>query len=112
MMFENRGQAPKDTSTQEIDDALVYFSKVKGVCMNRTVVVTDRGFYGLAPLLTAPGDVACILVGVDVPFILRPRRDAGVLRLLGESYIHGVMEGQVKGMVERKEVFEQSLVIC
>ena len=112
MMFENRGQAPKDTCTQEnIDDALVYFSEVKAVCMNRTVVVTDRGFYGLAPLLTAPGDVACIIVGVDVPFILRPRGDAGIFRLLGESYIHGVMEGQVKEMLERKEVFEQSVVI-
>ena len=113
MMFENRGQAPKDTCTQEnIDDALVYFSEVKAVCMNRTVVVTDRGFYGLAPLLTAAGDVACIIVGVDVPFILRPHGDAGIFRLLGESYIHGVMEGQVKGMLERKEVFEQSVVIC
>jgi Heterokaryon incompatibility protein (HET) len=113
MILENRGQASRGAHTQEdIDDALVCFNEIRAVCLNRTVVVTEKGFYGLAPLLTAPGDVACIIVGVDVPFILRPQGNAGALRLLGESYIHGVMEGQVKGMLERKEVFEQSVVIC
>jgi len=68
-------------------------------------------FYLLVPLLTRPGDMSCVLGGVDVPFILRPHA-AVKFKMLGESYIHGIMEGQVRGMVERKEVFEQSLVIC
>jgi hypothetical protein len=111
-MLENGGQGLKKTYTHDDEnDALVYFSEVKAVCINRTLVVTDRGFSGLAPLLTRQGDVACVIIGVDVPFILRPYGEAGVFKLLGESYVHGAMEGQVKEMVERKEVFEQSVVI-
>lgn len=58
------------------------------------------------------GDVARVLVGVDVPLVLRPHGEVGLFKLLGESYIHGAMEGQVKGMVERKQVFEKSLIVC
>jgi hypothetical protein len=112
-MVENGGRPVKKTFTpQEENDALVYLAEVEGICMNRTFVVTERGFYGLAPLLTRPGDVACVLVGVDVPLVLRPHGEVGLFKLLGESYIHGAMAGQVKGMVERKQVFEQSLIIC
>lgn len=113
MILDSGGQAAKTTCTQQdIDDAFVYFNEVKAICMNRNLVVTERGFYGLAPLITRAGDVACVIIGVDVPFILRPHGEAGLVKLLGESYIHGVMEGQVKGMVQRKEVFEQSIVVC
>jgi len=112
-MVENGGKPVKKTFTpQEENDALVYLTEVKAVCMNRTFVVTERGFYGLAPLLTRPGDVACVFAGVDVPLILRPHGEVGPFKLLGESYIHGAMEGQVKGMIERKQVFEQRIIIC
>jgi hypothetical protein len=94
------------------EDALVYYSKVRSVCMNRSFIVTEGGYFGLAPLLTNPGDISCILIGVDVPFILRPYIEGVQFRLLGESYIHGVMKGQVKGRVDRGEVFRQTVVIC
>jgi hypothetical protein len=55
--------------------------------------------------------VSCVIVEVDVPFILRPHA-AFKFKLLGESYVHGVMEGQCMGIVERKEIIEQSVVIC
>ncbi|KAE9376139.1 hypothetical protein N431DRAFT_334353 [Stipitochalara longipes BDJ] len=113
MMMENGGRRIENTYTEQDEhDALVYFNEVKAVCINRTFVVTERGFFGLAPLITRPGDVACVIIGVDVPFMLRQYGGGGPFKLLGESYIHGVMEGQVKGMVERKEIVEQSLVIC
>jgi hypothetical protein len=112
-MLETEGQLVKTTYTQqEKNDALVYLHEVEAVCTNRTFVVTERGFYGLAPLLTRPGDVACVLTGVDVPLVLRPHGEAGLFKLLGESYIHGAMEGQVKGMIERKQAFEQTVIVC
>ena len=112
MTLENEGQPAKSTYSQaEQDEGMVYYKRLKAHCMNRSFSVTEKGFYGLVPLLTRPGDVSCVLVGVDVPFILRPH--AGVrFKLLGESYSHGIMEGQVKGMMEQKEVFEQNVVIC
>jgi hypothetical protein len=113
MMLENGDRRIENTFTEQDEhDALVSFSEVKAVCLNRTLVITEKGFFGLAPLITRPGDVACVIVGVDVPFVLRPHGEARLFKLLGESYIHGVMEGQLKGMVERNEVVEQSIVIC
>ncbi|KAN0112256.1 Heterokaryon incompatibility protein (HET) domain containing protein [Hyaloscypha variabilis] len=112
-MLDNGSQNQKNSYTQEdTDNALLYFGEVKAVCINRTFVVTENGFYSLTPLLTGPGDVACVFVGVDVPFILKPCGDAGLFKLLGESYVHGVMEGQVKEMVEREELCKRSVVIC
>lgn len=112
-VLKDSNQVTKGSSYTQTDrdDGIMYFNEAKGISLSRTLVVTEKGVYGLAPLITRPGDAACVIVGVDVPFILRPQGDVGVFRLLGESYIHGTMEGQVKGMVERKEVFEQSVVI-
>jgi len=114
VMLENfGGQVVKTGYTQQDEsDALVYLNEVKAFCTNRTLVITERGFYGLTPLITKPGDVACLVLGLDVPFILRPHGGAGLFKLLGESYIHGTMEGQIKTMITRKEVFEQTVVIC
>ena len=111
-LLSNRGHTQKGYTQEDKDNALVYYSEVKAVCINRTFVVTEKGFYGLTPLLTGPGDVACVVLGVDVPFILKPCGEVGLFRLLGESYIRGIMEGQVREMVERREVHERSVSIC
>lgn len=111
-ILRNEGQSVTSTySREQQHEALVYYTALEAYCINRSFAITERGFYGLVPLLTRPGDVSCILVGVDVPFILRPHAALN-FKLLGESYVHGVMEGQCIGMVERKEIFEQSVVIC
>lgn len=112
VIFENRNQPLENRYTQEQQDsALIYDREVRAVCMNRRLVITEKGFYGLAPLLTRPGDVSCVLIGVDVPFMLRPHAGEQ-FKLLGESYIHGIMDGQVKGMVDRNEFSVQTVNIC
>jgi hypothetical protein len=66
--------------------------------------VTIRGYIGLVPLNAEIGDFVVILNGGDVPFILRSAsRDANKARLVGESYIHGFMNGQAMKDKERKE---------
>lgn len=112
MIFENKHQPLGNRYTQEQqDDALIYFSEVRAVCINRRLVITEKGFYGLAPLLTRPGDISCVLIGVDVPFMLRPHTTGGQFRLLGESYVHGIMDGQVKEMVDRNKLSVQTVNI-
>jgi len=93
------------------EDSMTYWSEIQAFCTNRSFVVTEQGFYCLGPLLTIPGDIPCVLFGVDVPFILRPAMGSQQFRLLGESYVHGVMLGQVHGMVQREELFEQTITI-
>jgi len=93
------------------NDAMAYYSEVRAYCTNRSFVVTEQGLYCLAPLLTQSGDISCVLIGADVPFMLRPITGHQQLRLLGESYIHGVMSGQIHGMVQRGELYEETFVI-
>jgi hypothetical protein len=38
-------------------------------------------------------DILCIFLGGNVPFILRPLGD-GSYELVGEAYVHGVMDGE------------------
>ena len=49
-----------------------------------------------------PGDIICIFSGGRVPFIVRA--EGSEFRLVGEAYVHGLMEGQaVKNGVEMQE---------
>ncbi|KAH6691576.1 heterokaryon incompatibility protein-domain-containing protein [Plectosphaerella plurivora] len=51
-------------------------------------------------------DVACVINEIHVPFLIR-RREDGRYDLLGECYVHGVMQGQV---VESGK-FEQEVIV-
>jgi hypothetical protein len=69
------------------------WTRVHTVMMDRRLVVTAKGYFGLASKNAMQGDVVCILLGCTVPVILRPTGD-GTYWLVGESYIHGFMEGE------------------
>jgi hypothetical protein len=47
------------------------------------------------------GDVVCVLLGGSVPYILRPVDDYYIL--IGEAYVHGIMDGEVLEAVKRRE---------
>jgi hypothetical protein len=68
-------------------------------CSNRRFFVTKKGYYGVGPEETRAGDQVCVLFGTIAPFVFRPidRQFA----LLGESYLHGFMNGEA--IVEMEE---------
>jgi hypothetical protein len=41
-----------------------------------------------------PADVMCVILGGNMPFILRPKHIKSNYRLLGDSYLHGMMYGE------------------
>ncbi|KAF4334019.1 polyketide synthase [Fusarium beomiforme] len=56
---------------------------------------TEKGLLGLVPFLAEAGDEVCIVNGGAVPFALRKRgRLLRGRRLVGECYIHGLMNGE------------------
>ncbi|KAI0865855.1 heterokaryon incompatibility protein-domain-containing protein [Xylaria cubensis] len=55
---------------------------------------TAKGLFGLAPALAQKGDCVVVLFGGKVPFILRGFPDAESYHLVGESYVHGIMDGE------------------
>lgn len=83
-------------------------------CQGRALVLTTKGRYGLAPHCSRPGDVCCVFDGALVPFLLRPTQShvvdvqtKGDHRLVGEAYIHGIMQGEAIAMLERGEAMER-----
>jgi hypothetical protein len=69
-------------------------------CLKETLegwrfVVTTRGYVGIVPNLAKIGDIVAVMKGGCVPLLLqRSATRPGALRLVGECYIHGVMNGQ------------------
>jgi len=100
----------ENTSLYDRDVAnfnLTYHSTTK----NRKFVVTEKGRFGFAPLEVLAGDLVAILDGGRVPYILRPdamgREHRGVdgvsntcYNILGDSYIHGIMQGEAPKLFE------------
>jgi hypothetical protein len=74
----------------------------------RKLVSTMMNYIGLVPELTEPADKICILSGASVPLVLREEGDHWVL--VGESYIHGIMDSEAvtefKGSGREMEMFE------
>jgi len=76
----------------------------------RCFVITKSGRFGLVPGLAQPEDVCCICPGIKAPLILRPRED-GRYGFVGDSYIHGVMGGEVMEQLEKGEMKLENIVL-
>ena len=57
------------------------------------MVVSRKGYLGLIPFETERDDLVCVLLGGEMPFILRP--EGSYYTLVGECYVHGIMDGEV-----------------
>ena len=72
-----------------------YCSVDCGVLDGRTVVTAHEGRIGLAPERCKAGDQIYSLLEGDVPYILWPSAKAAEYEILGEAYVHGVMDGEL-----------------
>jgi hypothetical protein len=61
--------------------------------IGRSFLTTREGHIGLAPLAAKAGDQVCIVLGCQSPLLLRSD-DHGYHTVIGECYVHGVMEGE------------------
>lgn len=66
---------------------------LKLVGHGRRFFTTTKGFVGLAPDIAQVGDKVCLISGCCTPFIIRA--DGPNFCLVGESYVHGVMDGEL-----------------
>jgi hypothetical protein len=88
------------------------FAQVLSAIPGRRFCVTDEGYVGLAPPGAQVGDLVCIVLGAQVPFLLREFHEhdkeytssISLHRLVGECYIQGMMRGE-RMNEERKKIF-------
>ncbi|MCJ1251893.1 hypothetical protein MMC30_009131 [Trapelia coarctata] len=77
-------------------EAKTYCNLLQDVARGKLFILTEDRYMGLAPLDTTEGDRICVILGCSVPFIVRPTVDGWIL--IGECYVHGLMDGEVMGM--------------
>lgn len=65
-------------------------------CYNRRFFISDAERYGWAVDGTRSGDRVAIIYGCKFPYILRDAGD-GTFKIIGDCYIHGLMEGEALG---------------
>jgi hypothetical protein len=93
---------PGYSSEQELMDAIFHYTRFNSAygqfTSGRRFCVTKNGYIGMVPPGTEPGDLVCILFGADTPFVIRdttaPRRMLNSYTLVGDCYIHGMMDGE------------------
>ena len=66
--------------------------RLESTCLNRRLCETKAGFFGLCPAGSAVGDSITVLYGGPVLYVLRP--NSNDYSFIGESYVHGLMDGE------------------
>lgn len=67
--------------------------------------LTSSGNLGFGREDLEVGDIVCVLFGCSVPVVLRKMN--GYYNFLRECYVHGILEGEVVGALEKGEVESQ-----
>lgn len=75
-------------------DAFKWSHEATLVTRYRCFAVTAKGYYVLGPEDMQEGDVVTVLHGGQTPFVLRRRGDQSGWILVGECYVHGLMNGE------------------
>jgi hypothetical protein len=70
--------------------------------MQRHLFVSEKGYVGLLTTNAEPGDEVWILLGCNIPLLLR-KHDDGKRTLIGECYVHGIMYGEAVKELESGE---------
>ena len=74
--------------------AQISYNTMMGWQRDRRPFCSVKGYVGLAPSDTLEGDVVVIFLGAKFPYVLR-RNDDGTYSFIGESYVHGIMYGEL-----------------
>lgn len=90
---------------------MAFIATFQQATRNRRFFITEDGHMGLGPRLIEPGDLVCVLLGSQVPFVLRRKVDHDGYVLVGECYCHGVMNGEaVRGLDEGEVVLRDFIL--
>ena len=73
--------------------AEMFLDIISRYCQERSFVKTYEGYIGLAPPNAQSGDQVCILLGCDIPMLLRPSSKSQY-QVVGPCYVHGLMMGE------------------
>ncbi|PMD34353.1 hypothetical protein L207DRAFT_497721 [Hyaloscypha variabilis F] len=85
---------------------------------NRGFCVTENGYFGLVPRRARVGDHIIVLFGGCTPFVVRERKgwdspssEKCYWQLVGEAYVHGMMDGEALAGLKEGESSEEFILV-
>lgn len=107
------GDQALDTSLPISKTSKSFFSRFRGTMKanTRRPMATTMGHVGLAPTSAQKGDIVCILMGCNVPVILRKHEQPqgedspSLFEFVGECYVDGFMSGEALDLGKQIQEF-------
>jgi Heterokaryon incompatibility protein (HET) len=91
-----------DTWFAQMSYMSLRFSRaVIAASVNRTFFITRSGYMGMGPKLLNVGDAVCVVLGCNVPLVLKKNEDQNTL--IGECFVWGLMDGEAMRMKRKGE---------
>jgi hypothetical protein len=72
----------------------LYRQALQNMMFTKSFALMDAGRMGIVPGGSTVGDEVVLISGTAVPFVVR-RLESGKFALVGECYVHGVMDGKL-----------------
>jgi hypothetical protein len=89
-------------------DSCNFYRLAIGYQHARKAFMSDEGYVGLVPATARNGDMIVVVPGANMPFVLRECFGQYTHRLVGEAYVHGIMDGEFMEMAPVAETFHLS----
>ena len=92
------------------DEAWMFNAAFSDAMEVRVIFSTNTGLIGIGPPYIQSGDLLCIIIGAHSPFLVRKCRSpaaekaAPVYELVGDCYVHGLMNGEGLGMGKEENI--------
>jgi len=84
-----------------LDTTIRFTSAVGAASQHRTFFITKSGYMGIGPMPLEVGDTICVVLGCNVPLLLRKYEDHYIL--VGECFVWGLMDGEAMRMKRKGE---------
>ena len=98
---------PSEIDVVHLREALMQRDRIN---IRRRIVTTMKGFFGWVLESTHKDDVICVLLGCTMPIVLRPV--GKYYKVIGECYIHGIMEGEAMQSPKGGQVQLEDIILC
>ena len=90
------------------DEAWTFNGAFSDAMQARVLFTTKMGLVGIGPPYIEPGDLICIIIGAQTPFLVRKIKSATeqapMYEVVGDCYVHGLMNGEGLGMGREEDI--------
>ena len=91
--FRSLADSVAEPTNDFLDSVRGFYNSIWHIALNRSFIITEEGYIGMAPQTAHPGDHIVVFLGCRSPIVLQPRGDEGYL-VVGEAYVHGLMTSE------------------